>query len=179
MRNTWVGARNSSRLLITMLVACAVSPVLAQDQAEGPTSEKAQKTYAHAFEYLQKRQTEFALEEFKKADKQDGGHCVACQKKIIKYGLRLRDFKAAETAAEEMVTEADAKDATRLAIAHYQLGIVLFNKGLDKHKDEYFSRAHEEMTKALGARAKFPDAILADGEALAYPSKESAFRLTS
>jgi len=41
---------------------------------EGPTNEKAQKTYKEAFEYLHQHRKEWALESFKKADKQDGGH---------------------------------------------------------------------------------------------------------
>jgi hypothetical protein len=50
--------------------------LLAEENIEGPTNEKAQKTYKEAFEYLHKRIPESALESFKKADKQDGGHCL-------------------------------------------------------------------------------------------------------
>jgi len=61
--------------------------------------------------------TSAALDGFKKADKQDDGHCLACQKKMIKYGIELGEWKTAETAGEEMVIEAhSAKD---LAVAHY------------------------------------------------------------
>ncbi|MGO9864978.1 MAG: redoxin domain-containing protein [Terriglobales bacterium] len=145
---------------------------LAQNDAEGPKSEKAQKSYKQGLDYLHERMTPSALDNFKKADKQDDGHCLACQKKMIKYGIELGDWKAAEAAGEEMVAEAEgAKD---VAFAHYQLGFVLENEGLEKHKDEILTRAHEEMTKALTAVANFPAAIYADGEILAHLKQDDA-----
>jgi len=107
-----------------------------------------------------------ALDCFKKADKQDDEHCLACQKKMIKYGMELGEWKTAETAGEEIV--AAAQGSRNVALAHHQLGIVFLNEGLDRHKNEAFSRAHEEMTLALAAAANFPDAYFVDGEALAH-----------
>jgi len=156
-----------------LVLACIVTPMLAQEKTdEGPTNEKAQKTYKEGLEDLHHRMTEAALEKFKKADKQDDGHCLACQKKMIKYGLELRDWKTAETGAEEMVAQAQGEK--NVAIAHYQFGIVLIDEGLDKHKDELFARAHDEMTKALAIVAKFPQAVFADGRALAHLKQDDA-----
>src|SRR5262249_24825457 len=115
---------------IIVLWAIAIMPLQAQEQAEGPTSEKAQKTYKEGLEYLKRRMPQAALDEFKKADKQDSGHCVACQKKMIKYGTELVDWKAAETGAAEMVT--DAKGDKEIALAHYQFGLVLMSEGVQR-----------------------------------------------
>jgi thiol-disulfide isomerase/thioredoxin len=139
---------------------------------EGPSNEKAQKSFKQAQGYLHDRMTGAALEDFKKADKQDGGRCVACQKKMIQYGIELRDWKTAETGAEELVGEAQPGTAT--ALAHYELGMVLMREGEDKHKDELFSRAHEEFTRAVAAVAKFPGAIYADGLVLAHLKQDEA-----
>ncbi len=157
--------------LLILLVAC-VTPVLGQERADGPTNEKAQKTYKEALEYLRKHMTEAALESFKKADKQDGGHCLSCQQKMIKHGVELGDWKTAETAALEIVAQAQGEK--NVALAHYQLGLVLMREGSYKHKDELFARAHEEMAKALAAVGNFPDAILADGRALAHLKQDDA-----
>jgi thiol-disulfide isomerase/thioredoxin len=143
-----------------------------QEQTGGPTNEKAQKTFQQAVELEKKHEAMWALDGFKKADKQDGGHCVACQKKMVKYGIELRDWKTAETAAEELVAEAQGDKA--MAIAHYQSGSVLLEKGVDKKKEELFTRAHEEMTKALASYANFPDAIYSDGLALARLKQDDA-----
>jgi thiol-disulfide isomerase/thioredoxin len=107
-----------------------------------------------------------------RADKQDGGHCPACQKKMIKYGIELREWKIAESAAAEMAEQAQGDK--NVAIAHYQFGVVLINEGVDKRKDEVFSRAHEELIKALAISAKFPAAVFADGQALAHLKQDDA-----
>ena len=98
---------------IILALACTVTSLSAQDKTEGPTNEKAQKTYKEGLEYLHQRATGSALESFKKADKQDGGHCAACQQKMIKYGVELGDWKAAETAAEEIMAEAQGEGMWR------------------------------------------------------------------
>ena len=160
---------------IFLALTCIVPISLAQDKTdEGPTNEKARKTYKEALDYQHKRMTQAAFDAFKKADKQDGGHCAPCRKNIIKYAIDLRDWKTAESAATEMIEQ--AKGDTDLALAHYQFGIILINEGNDKHKDEVYSRAHDEFTKALAAVAKFPAAVFADGRALAHLKQDDAAR---
>ncbi len=156
-----------------LLLACIVAPLLAQETTdEGPRNEKAKKTYQEALNYQHRHMTDAALDAFKKADKQDGGHCVACQKKMIKYGIELRDWKTAENAAQEGVEQAQGD--RNIALAHYQFGVVLISEGLERHKDEFFSRAHDELTKALAAVQKFPGAIFADGQALGHLKQDDA-----
>jgi thiol-disulfide isomerase/thioredoxin len=155
-----------------LILTLGVTPLLAQEEMAGPTDEKGQKSYKQGVNYLNQHMIPAALESFKKADKQDGGHCQACQKRVIKYGIELGDWKAAETAAEEMVE--GAQGATSLALAHYQFGIVLMDEGLTRHKDEPFQRAHDEMTKALAAAENFPMAIYKDGLALAHLNQDAA-----
>jgi thiol-disulfide isomerase/thioredoxin len=151
--------------ILAPLVICAAS-LLAQTAVSGPTDAKAQKTYQQGIEYLKQRMIPEALGSFKKADKQDGGRCIACQKKMLQYALQLQDWDTAETAASELVTEVQNKQ--EVARARYDLGVVYMRKGLQKPKDEHFRRVHEEMTKALEASANFPAAVLLDGRALAY-----------
>jgi len=157
---------------LLLSVACLAAFSFAQDDADSPTNEKARKTYKQGLDYLHQRMNDSALDSFKKADKQDDGHCLACQKKMVRYGMELGDWKTAETGGEEMV--AQAHGAKNLALAHYQFGVVLQVEGLNRHKDEAFSRAHEEMTKALGAGPNFPDAYFADGQILARLKQDDA-----
>jgi peroxiredoxin/Tfp pilus assembly protein PilF len=152
------------RSIVVLLAAAAVLPAQVNPD-DGPTNEKAQKTYKEAQQYLQRHMKDAALEAFKKADKQDDGHCRSCQKKMVKYGIEMRDWKTAETGAGEFASQ--ARDNREIALAHYQFGLVLAREGLDRHKNELFSRAHDEFTKALAAAQKFPQAIFADGQTLA------------
>jgi thiol-disulfide isomerase/thioredoxin len=160
---------------IALALACSLScaPAFAQDKpADGPTNEKAQKTYKDAQKLLHEGMTSGALDEFKKADKQDGGHCYPCQKQMIKYGAELGEWKDAELGAEEMTADAQGDKAT--ALAHYQLATVLMNEGQQKHKEELFARGHDEITNALAAVGNFPDAIFLDGRLLAFMKQDDA-----
>jgi thiol-disulfide isomerase/thioredoxin len=140
-------------------------PAFSQDDADAPTDPKARKSYQQALQDLEHNQILAAFDNFKKADKQSGGQCLGCQKKIVKYGAELRDWKSAENAVAEMIANAHNEQET--ALAHYQAGILLRSKGEDKHKDEIFAQAHEEFAKAIAAYANFPSAYFADGQILA------------
>jgi peroxiredoxin len=159
--------------IVLIFLTCAATALLPQEKTdEGPTNEKAQKTYKEGLEHLRQRMTESALDNFKKADKQDDGHCMPCQKYMVKYGIELRDWKTAEAGAGEMVAEAQGD--RNVAVAHFHLGAVLLNEGMDKHKDEFFTHAHDEMLKALGAVPKFPAAMYSDGIVLAHLNQDDA-----
>jgi len=153
-----------------MLLILFSLPSFAQEPNDGPTNEKAQKTYKHALEYVAQRNHPFALDEFKKADKQDGGHCLGCEHRMIKYGVELRDWKTAELGASEIL--ASEHDPKEVALGHYELGMVLMNEALDKNKQDIFGRVHDEMTKAIASYANFPDAIFIDGRALAHLNRD-------
>jgi thiol-disulfide isomerase/thioredoxin len=157
-------------ILPFLLATSFLTPAPAQEPMRGPSDEKAQKTYHHALQLLHDRKEEWALDEFKKADKQDGGRCQVCQQQMIKYGVRFGDWKAAELAAEEMVAE--ALDKKEMALAHYQYAQVLISEASRKHKEELFARAHDELTKALATHLNFPDALFLDGKALANLHKD-------
>lgn len=160
------------RYAIALLLTCSFISVGAQEKTEGPQDAKAQKTYNEGLEALKRHDTPDALDKFKKADKQDGGRCLACQKKMIKYGSELGEWKTAEFAGEEMV--AQAQGGNDVAVAHYQYGAVLMSEGLSRHKDDLFSRVHDEMTKALAAHENFPNAVYLDGRALARMKQDDA-----
>jgi len=157
---------------VLLFSAFLCTPAFAQDNSDGPTNEKAQKTYKQALEELHSHHIDMALDSFKKADKQDGGHCVACQKKMIKYGTELHDWKTAEAAAQELIGE--AQEPKQVAAAHYELGALFRQQALEKHKDDMFSRVHDEMTKAITADANYRKAYYLDGLALARLRQDDA-----
>jgi thiol-disulfide isomerase/thioredoxin len=141
-------------------------------QSDGPTDPKAQKTYAQGVEWQRQHNQQEALESFKKADKQDGGRCIACQKKMISLGLQTGDFKAADQAAQEMI--AAAKDPKATAMAHDERATVLMREAASKNKDEIYAEADKEYKAALAAYANFPEAVYGDGLALAHLKQDDA-----
>lgn len=158
--------------LVFVSALSLVSILSAQEPNQGPSSDKAKKSYAQGLQDLHDRKTEFALDEFKKADKQDGGHCPACEKQMIKLAMQFEDWKTAELAAEELI--AAAQTPKEIALANYQYAFVLLSEGIRKHKDEYFSRGHEALGKAREAAPNFPDALFLDGRVLANLHQDDA-----
>lgn len=139
---------------------------------DGPTSPKAQKAYQEGIALMNKRNFVFAVGKFKKADKEDDGRCPACQANIRRCSIEIRDWKDAEAASEELLSEAQGN--TALAIAHYNLGAVLLQEGLEKRRDKNFTEAHDELSKALAISSSFPQALFADGEVLAHLKQDEA-----
>ncbi len=161
-------------IVLICLLACMLAPMQAQrpGEAGGPASEKAQKAYKDALSYLHLGMTSSAIDTFKKANKDDAGHCASCQQQIVKYGIQIGDWKSAEGAARELV--ASAQGEQRVALTRYQLGLVFFREGLAKHKDDFFAQAHSEFSAAITALPAFPAAVFADGRALGYLKQDDA-----
>jgi len=126
-------------------------------------------------EYQHKHATRLAFDSFKKADKQDGGHCLPCQNEMVEDGIEFQEWNTAEAAASEIVSEAQGDKA--IAIAHYGLGVVKMREGMAKRKDEFFSQAHDEFSRALASAANFPNAMYADGITLAHLKQDDAAKL--
>lgn len=147
-------------------------PALGQDQPAGPVSDKAQKSYKEGVQALGHGDTFLALDKFKHADKQDNNRCTACQRQVMKYGMITGDWKAAETAARELLSESQGDQAQ--AIAHYNLGMILMNEAGARRKDDLLVQVHDEMTRALSLYPKFPSAYFVDGEVLARMNKDVA-----
>src|SRR5712664_749862 len=88
----------------------SIVPASPNKNRMGHPTKKRTKHISTLLKHCDRRQ-DIALDEFKRADKQDGGHCRACQKQMIKYGIELGEWKTAELAADEMIAEAtDAKE---------------------------------------------------------------------
>ena len=163
--------------LVALALVCILSPARAQTADVKPTDvkptdEKALKTYNRAVQLMSEHMQAAALGEFKKADRQDGGHCYACQKQMIRLGSEFDDWKAVDLAAQEMI--ADAKGDRATALGHYEYGVILVREATQKHKEELYNRAHDEFIKALAAFSGFPDALFQDGKVLAQLHQDDA-----
>jgi thiol-disulfide isomerase/thioredoxin len=143
----------------------AAMPAVAQQEPDGGMNPKAAKTYGSAMEFARKGLDQQAFGLFEKADKQDGGQCSTCQVQVIHYGIEFHDWKTAQRAAQEELAE--AHDKRDVALARFDLGHVLFEQALLKHKQEIFIQSHVQLVKALTAYPNFPDAMFLDGRVLA------------
>jgi len=140
-------------------------------EGPGPTDPKAQKTYKEGEDWARHGRYEPAVDSFKKADKQDGGHCQLCAQKIIEYGLRSGDYKAADAAAEQLI--ADAKDARQTAMAHLERATVQYREAVDKNKADCYAEADREFQATLTAYPNVAQACYYDGICLSHLNRDS------
>lgn len=156
--------------LVLAIVACGA---FAQPES-GPADPKAQKTFASALDWVRHHDYAAAVGSFRKADKQDGGHCRECAYQIVKYGLETGDFKDANAAAEQLI--ADARSPEDTARARLERGTVQFREGLVQNKPECLREADREFELTLAAYPRVPEALFFDGIALAHLNRDADAR---
>lgn len=162
------------RLFAFAAVTLLLGPGLWAQDGAGPSNPKAQKTFQDAVKWAQQGDYTAAIDLFRKANTQDGGHCEECAHKIVKYGEQVGDFKAAESAAQQLI--ADAKDARATATAHLECAAVLYREGLTKNKSEIFTDADREFQAVLSAFPNDANAQFYDGMSLAHLNQDDAAR---
>ena len=159
-------------LVLSVILGC--SPAFGQMAHNGPTDSKAQKTYSEALKELRERHYLEALDKFKKANKQDGGHCRDCLKQILSLAPSAGDFKAADAAARELIAESGSSGEA--ADVHYQRGTLLLQEGTAKKKTELLEESDREFKAVLATNPKDMRAMYADGLALAHLNQDDAAR---
>ena len=120
-----------------------------------PTDPKARKTYASALEWEKHRNEGAAIDDFRKANKQDGGHCSECLKKAYLLAMHISDFKQAEEVSREFL--AVAQTNADKAEAHYRLAIALQRQGMISKKDKCFADSCDEFKTALQLDPQFSE----------------------
>jgi thiol-disulfide isomerase/thioredoxin len=139
----------------------------------GPTDPKAQKTYQEALE-LAKKHSSFAMDTFRKADKQDGNHCAACAEKVLTLATASQDFKAANEAADELI--ALAKTPEQQVTAHIERAKMLLAQGKAKKKPECYSESEKELEATLALKPGSLSALYLKGVCLADEQQDDAAR---
>lgn len=156
-------------ILSLVLLSCA--PL----HAQAPSEPKAQKTYAEALQASKGHDTQHALDLFRKADKQDGDHCIDCATHAALLALKSGDDKLARNEAIEL--EGLAKTPEEQASAHYLHGVATLNMGVANHKERDLAEAESELQQAihLGSGNNI-NALYEDGMALANLHQDDAAR---
>jgi thiol-disulfide isomerase/thioredoxin len=137
-----------------------------------PADPKAKQTFEDAVKLLKKHDYTFALDGFRKADKQDGGHCVPCEMKAYIAARESQDFKAAreETGLllEHVTSSADK------AQVHYMTGAICLSDGLRSNHEKSFEAADSEFQAALQLQPGKADCLYGDGMALAHLKQDGS-----
>jgi thiol-disulfide isomerase/thioredoxin len=139
-----------------------------------PTDEKARKTYEEAKQWMKQRAYASAIDDFRKANKQDGGHCKDCLTRAYKLAIEIGDYKSAADVAREMLPQAETPDEK--AVAHYSLGLALQKQGVQSKKDRCFSESCDEFKAVLDAEPRLVMAHYGNGVSLAHLHQDDAAR---
>jgi thiol-disulfide isomerase/thioredoxin len=131
-----------------------------------PNDSGARKSFAKALKELDERKYAAALNDFRKADQQDGGRCVSCEMQAYKAAKQLQDFAAAhqETA---LLLDHVASSEDKAAI-HCLAGDVCLSEGGYRIFEKPFQDADSEFQAALQLQPQRPDCLYGDGVALAH-----------
>jgi thiol-disulfide isomerase/thioredoxin len=152
---------------------------LAPDQPKpgAPTDAKARKTFAEAIEWREKGYTAIAIDTFRKANQQDGGHCTLCLRQAYVLAQQMNDYKSEEGILREWIplVRADSSKAT----LHFQFGIALQRDGMAERgarKSVCFTESCDEFRTALQFDPSLATAHYGLGISLANLHQDDAAR---
>jgi len=164
-----------SALAVTILASC-VALFAAPDQAKPgePTDPKARKTFAGAEDWERHGSLGAAIDDYRKANKQDGGHCTECVSRAYKLAMKIGEYKDAEDILRDELPLAQTDRES--AQIHFELGIALQREGMGEKKDQIFGASSDELKAALELDPSLDAAYFAWGTSLAYLRQDDAAR---
>jgi len=139
-----------------------------------PTDPKARKTYEGAIDWEKHKFYDSALEDFRKANKQDGGHCFECLRRAYRLAVKLDAYKDAVAIARDLLPLAQT-DSDKGSV-HYRLATALQEQGIKDKKDQYFQESSDEFKTALELDPKLASARFHWGVTLAHLHQDDAAR---
>ena len=139
-----------------------------------PTDPKAKKTFAEAADWQTRGFIAVAADTYRKANKQDGGHCTECLNRAFRLAEQIGDYKTAESAARDWLPL--AKDNTARAIVHLHLAMALQHQGIQEKKEKCFSDSCDELKTALELDPTLAGAHYAMGVSKAYLHQDDEAR---
>ncbi|HEY1805598.1 MAG TPA: redoxin domain-containing protein [Terracidiphilus sp.] len=158
-----------------LLLACVALHAASDQLKPGePTDPKARKTFAGAADWEKHGNKVAAIDDYRKANKQDGGHCTQCLSRAYSLAMEIGGYKDAESIARDWLSIA-ATDADRAA-NHLRLGMALLREGTGQKKDAVFSESCDEFKTVLSLDPSFAVAHYALGQALANLHQDDAAR---
>jgi thiol-disulfide isomerase/thioredoxin len=140
----------------------------------GPTDPKAQKTFDEGKMLEKMRKYAFALDNFRKADKQDGGKCIPCEMRAYNTALELHDYKAAREEAAAILENVNSDQDK--AQAHILTGKACLFEGQESNHEKPFEAADDEFQMAMKIAPNRSDCIFSDGLALAHLKRDGDAR---
>jgi thiol-disulfide isomerase/thioredoxin len=162
------------RALFLLIVVAVPSWALAQSPLQkfasaphsSPKNSGAIRLYAKAQKELDQHKYDAALDDFRKADAQDGGSCVDCESQAYYAAQMLQDYKAARELAAVLLDHVTSPEDK--AKAHAMAGDACLAQGGYRIFEEPFQQADKEYQAALQLAPQQTTCVYSDGVALAH-----------
>ena len=158
------------------LQPCRASQAAAPRSGE-PSDPKAHKTYQTAIEWERQGNQALAIESYRKANAQDGGHCGQCLRRAHDIALSIGDFKTAEAVLKDWLPAVNTDPAR--ATLHFQIGVALEREGMGAKGDKQrgcFEKSLDEFRTALSLDPTVVGSHFGMGIDLAYLHQDDAAR---
>jgi len=140
-----------------------------------PTDPKARKTFDDAVAWQKNRKLGSAMDTYRKANHQDGGHCSECLQRAFDLAIKIGAFKDAEEVARDMTPLASTSDEKSLA--HFRLASALQHEGINNRKNtKCFADSCVELRAALDAKPGLALAHYSLGVSLAHLNQDEEAR---
>lgn len=157
-----------------LLASAALSAAPDHPKPGEPTDPKAYKTFLGAADWEKHRDLTSALSDYRKANKQDGGHCSECLSRAYALAMKIAAYKDAVGIARDWLAIAE-NDADRAA-RHLQLGVALQREATEEKKDQLFSESCDEFKATLALDPSLAVAHFAWGTSLSHLNQDDAAR---
>ena len=158
------------------LVCASILPAgaRAQSSQDGPSAEKARRTFSDAAEWERRGDKEEAIDAYRRANKQDGGRCSSCLNRAYRLAIEAGEYKDAQAivAAQMPLAENDADRAE----LHFRLALALQREGEKEKKDSYFTESCDELKSTLALDPKYARVHFLMGISLAFLHKDDDAR---
>jgi thiol-disulfide isomerase/thioredoxin len=170
--------RHLASWLVCLCALPAIVPILAAQIPAGasqalpaalnyvPTNPIAKRSFDDAVKQMERGHAASALNGFREADEQDGGHCFMCELEAWDAAMQAVDFKMAQNLATKMLNNGSTPSLK--AQAEFMLGKAWLADGLKESLNRDFVAAEAAFQAALQLKPDYLDCIYEDGKALAY-----------
>lgn len=139
-----------------------------------PIDSKARKTFASAQDWENHYHYQSAIDDYRKANKQDGGHCGSCLGRAYLIARQIGSSKDQVEIAREMLPQAGTE--TERASVHYLLALALQDEGIHEKRDKCFSESCDEFKTALELEPRLAMTHFGYGVSLAHLHQDDAAR---
>jgi thiol-disulfide isomerase/thioredoxin len=139
-----------------------------------PTDPKARKTFEDAIAWEKQRDYNAALADFRKANKQDGGHCWECLRRAYALSIKLNAYKDSVDIARDIIPTAQSDKEK--AQTHFLLAMALQVEGGKEKKQPLLNESSSEFKTSLDLDPKLSRARFHWGVTLAQLNQDDAAR---